>query len=249
MPVVAPLNSTACEAAKGIRDLGPCLINLSEYCTTGTVPDIFFRAGDQRGELTLAIGQQFLDTPTQSTAISNKREQGQTIQLNLSLGSRILVPQSLAVALGQDVVTDAVNTDQASVSASDSPGRVPKHYQVVIVPYKSGDVLDFSFGYVIDYAIAMTEGMTLTFSPNTPIEGQFSFMGEPHPTTARRGYFLKSKTNAPLPQLRSAVSDYLTAYPDGEDAAIPANALIHDLGDGSPLLHDLGNNEILIHDL
>jgi len=217
MPVVSPMNQAACALDSSLRDLGPCLINLSEYCTTGSVPDIFFRAGDQRGELTLAIGQQFLDNPTQATAISIKREQGQTIQLNLALGSRILVPQSLAVALGHDVGTDAVNTDQDSVGALDSPGRSSKHYQVVIIPYKSGEALDFSFGFVIDYAIATTENMTLTFSPNTPIEGQFSFVGEPHPVTSRRGYFLKSKTNAPLAQLRSAVSDYLNAYPDSPE--------------------------------
>jgi len=30
---------------------------------------------------------------------------------------------------------------------------------------------------------------------------------------------------------------------------IPENALLHDLGDGSPLTHDLGDNSILIHDL
>jgi hypothetical protein len=186
---------------------------LSEHCPDGTVSDIFFRAGDQRGELTLAIGQQFLDIPTQATAISNKREQGQTMQLNISLGSKILMPQTLGTILGNPVVTDATNTDQDSVAIVDSPGRVPKHYQVVIVPYKSGNILDLSFGYVISYAIAMAEQMSLTFSPNTPIEGQFSLMGEPHPVTGLRGLFLRSKTNIALPTLESAVSEYITAFP------------------------------------
>ena len=86
---------------------------------------------------------------------------------------------------------------------------------MVVIPYKSGDTLDFSFGFVLDYAIAQSENMNIVFSPSTPIEGQFSLVGEPHPISGRRGAFYRSRDGSPLALLRGAVSDYLTAYPDG----------------------------------
>jgi hypothetical protein len=202
MPVITPLTVGECATASGLRDLGPALVNISRHCKGGaTFPDVWFRAGDQRNELTL-------NSPT-----SAKREQGQTMMLNVSLGAKILEMQSLSTILGRSIVTDATVTDQQHVDIIDSPGRDVPHYQVAIIPIESGNKLNLKFGFLIDYAITMAESMALTFGTNTPIEGAFSIFGEPHPLTQRRGRFLKSLSNTNLAILSSAVSEYITAFP------------------------------------
>jgi hypothetical protein len=214
MPVITPLTVGECATASGLRDLGPALVNISRHCKGGaTFPDVWFRAGDQRNELTLNIGQTFIDIPTQASPTSAKREQGQTMMLNVSLGAKILEMQSLSTILGRSIVTDATVTDQQHVDIIDSPGRDVPHYQVAIIPIESGNKLNLKFGFLIDYAITMAESMALTFGTNTPIEGAFSIFGEPHPLTQRRGRFLKSLSNTNLAILSSAVSEYITAFP------------------------------------
>jgi len=214
MPILSALTASQCAAEAGKRELGPCLINLSLHCPGATpVPDVWFRANEQRNEASLNIAQQYIDIPNQASAIANKVESGQTMMLNVSVGSKILETSTLATVLGRTVVADATVTTMDSIAIVDAPGRVPPHYQVAIIPIKSGNILDFSYGFIISYAILKTDNLNLTFSVNTPLEGQFSLEGEPHPVTGQRGLFYRSRTGADLEILQSAVSTYITAYP------------------------------------
>ena len=214
MPLVSPLSDADCTQLKSLRDMGPVLINLTPYCKPAAqTKDIWYRPVDQRSAASLNLGTQYTDNPNQVSSINNRLEAGQSAELNISLGRRILQPETLALALNSEVQVDAGDSNVEYVDISDRPGRVPDHYQVVIVPYLGATKIDLSFGIIIYYAIPISESLNLTFGVNEPITGEFSFFGEPHENLGIRARAYRNTSGAAVPALASALSEYTTEYP------------------------------------
>ena len=212
MPVLAPLSTAICAQEKGLRELGPALVIASPHCAPTNTPDIWFEALDQRDDLTLAINTQFTDIATQASAIPRKLAQGTSLTLNLSLGRAAAKPEAIALMFDSAVVTDATTPTTKSVQITDAPGKVPTYYQVAIIPY-DGNELDFSFGYVMFYAMAMADQTSFLFSPSNPRNTQFSFYGEKHPVLKSRGVYYKSTDGSDVQQLVDIAAQYTLANP------------------------------------
>lgn len=210
MVLLSALGTDACTAEGKGGELGPALVIISEYCTAAAVPDVWFKAIEQRDDLQLAINSQFLDIQTQASAIPKKVEQGKNVQLTMSLGPKSSNPDVLAVIFDSTVITDATTPTTKSVEITDSPGKNPTYYQVAIIPYDGND-LDFSYGWVILYGMAMADQSTFTFSPTTQRNTAFSFMGEKHPTLGSRAVYYQSDDGSDVTQLVDIAAEYTAA--------------------------------------
>lgn len=214
MPVVNTLTAEQCALAAGQRDLGPIVAIASERCTEGVAPpDIFFLGSDQRNGATLITSGQYIEIPNQSST-TNRRESRREMRLDLSLGAKILDIDTTALTYGRDVVVDALDDDLRYVPIKSAVGRVPKHYQVAILPVVDGTTVDFSLGWMIHNAIIMSENDQKQFSIDQPIESTLTFMAEAFtPLGEELGRYYNNLNSKASPDLTAAATQYVTAYP------------------------------------
>lgn len=211
MPLFNALGPDICASEAKQKELGPAVVLFSRYCAAAAA-DVWFKAFDQRDDLTLQINEAFLDIQTQASATPTKQRQGKTLQLNLSIGAKSTDLETFALLTGSTVKTDATNTEEQSVDIVDTPGN-PDYFQVVIIPVEAGNILDFSYGIVMEYALVMTDNAQLVFSPSTPKNLQFSLFGEPHPVSGLRGRVLATSDGSDHSLLLSAASEYIAVNP------------------------------------
>lgn len=188
MPIITPVTQAQCQQECERRELGPARVIITPYCEENP-KDFCIDCKDQRNDLALDFTRSFTEIPNQCSTRTKKRESGKEMMLNVSLGAGLMDPEVMAMIFDTQVVSDPTGTGCKIIKIQDAPGTCPKHFQVVVIPYK-GNQLDYSFGVILDYAIAKTEQSQLVFSPSTPREFTFTLYAEPHPVSNNIGQLL-----------------------------------------------------------
>jgi hypothetical protein len=191
MPLTAPLSLESCTKISLCKELGPAQITLIPYCKPD-YKEIFIGCDDQRDDLTVMFGKEYIEVPNQCSVTPKSIESAKKLEAKVSLGCAVGNPKILAALMDTDLVVDQDDEDWINMEITDSPGKQPAYWEVLIQPLENSKP-SFDWRIKILYAFIVIDQGDIVFSPKTPRSLTFTVRGLMHPEVKSRGRFQYSK--------------------------------------------------------